>query len=156
MSEMSKHRFLVTIESEIDQATLEDALKQHDITAVVITDDLMPALKWLTGHDTCPASVSMWCHLQRIPQLRGHPSAPMDDRDFASCYRMLRAIPGWRERIRDMHDLDDSWTVLVAEWSELERVYEAVLAARSAEEDLELRRQLKRRLIDCAWRGMGK
>ena len=142
-----KHRFAVTIRSIADEKIIMDALKEQRIE--VVPSESVPALMWITQRDTCPASVTLWCLLQGVPQAMAYVSAPLDEEEFASCYRLLRAVPGWRERIGEMATID-RWRVLVEEWDDLERLYEQI--ARD-EDNVATRRRLRRRLRECAWSG---
>lgn len=148
----TQHLFQVTFDSDVDAASIERALREHGIEAKIVGDDLAAALKWITSHDTCAASISMWCTLQRVPLPQGYASVPINDADFGRCYRMLRSIPGWRERIGEVHDVD-GWSSLIEDWGELERLYEQIDSTRNYAEEIEARRRLCRRLRECAWRG---
>lgn len=152
MSEPKRHQFLVTFESDVDLTMVTGVLRNHGITATVISEDLKASLAWITSRDTRAASISMWCRLQGVPQPHGYASVPVDEEDFASCHRLLRVVPGWRERVGDMSDVD-GWSALAAGWEQLERLYDRIDMARSTVEEMDARRALCRGLRECAWRG---
>lgn len=76
--------------------------------------------KWLAGPDTGSSSKFL-CY--RLAGMQTYPvSAPSDPADFGRCYRLLQAIPGWRERINELSDIP-AWAPLVKHWDELEQLY---------------------------------
>lgn len=49
---------------------------------------------------------------------------PADPSDFGRCYRLIRAVPGTREKLHLLKDKSKYWNLLVDSWDELERLYE--------------------------------
>lgn len=84
--------------------------------------------KWLSGPDTGMSSETLCRALAKIAQLRVE--TPRDASDFGRCYRLLKAIPGWRERIGEMRVLA-GWAPLVDAWDDLERLYEEARESRA-------------------------
>lgn len=87
--------------------------------------------KWLEGPDTGASSRTLCRALAHGPDVV-HQSIyfPLDDDDFGRCYRLLKAIPGWRARIGEVRNLK-GWAPLVDAWDELERLYEEELRSRN-------------------------
>jgi hypothetical protein len=84
--------------------------------------------KWLNGPDTGTSS-RMICNTLSPKDSRAlydvdsqFGTVPLDPSDFGRCYRLLKTIPGWRQRIGEMHDVP-GWAPLVAAWDELEALY---------------------------------
>jgi hypothetical protein len=78
---------------------------------------------WPRCGDVGTSSMALWNHFQR-----GHapcPNAPVDPDDFGRCYRLLHApwAATWRERIDEMVVYPE-WGPLVAQWADMERLYE--------------------------------
>ena len=80
--------------------------------------------KWIAGPDTGMSSKTLCRALAHGPNVV-HLSidTPRDSGDFGRCYRLLKAIPGWRERIGEVRHLE-GWAPLVDAWDELERLFE--------------------------------
>lgn len=47
---------------------------------------------------------------------------PHDPSDFNRCYKLLEAVPGYREQLPKMKAVSNTWKVLVEHWSELEEL----------------------------------
>lgn len=82
--------------------------------------------RWAAGPDTGLSSLTIWSTLMGRPNDR--PSYPYDPSDFGRCYRLLHAIPGWRERIGEMAAVP-GWERLASAWDELEAIYRRDLAS---------------------------
>ena len=48
---------------------------------------------------------------------------PHDSNDFGRCYRLLQAMPEWKERIKEMACLGKVWEKIADAWLELEALY---------------------------------
>lgn len=83
--------------------------------------------KWLRGPDTGASSETLCRALAHGPDVvHQRIDVPRDASDFGRCCRLLKAIPGWRDRIGEMRHLAD-WAPLVDAWDDLERLYEEKL-----------------------------
>lgn len=47
---------------------------------------------------------------------------PHDPSDFNRCYKLLEAVPGYREQLPKTKAVSNTWKVLVEHWSELEEL----------------------------------
>lgn len=54
----------------------------------------------------------------------GFQNHPSDPADFRRCILLLKAVPEWRGRIREMGVVSDVWERLVLKWDELEDLLE--------------------------------
>lgn len=86
-----------------------------------------PELLWLYGPDVGCSSLTIFSVLNS----RGHSmnsqwrlDIPHDPDDFGRCYRLLNAIPGWRERLPEVAAKYPRWKPYVAAWEELTRLFE--------------------------------
>lgn len=85
---------------------------------------------WLSSEDTGLSSKALYTFFTtgRVPHdpyaPDGDASAPKDPADFGRCFRLLHApwAADWRARIVEMAKFP-SWTKLVHNWDELERLY---------------------------------
>lgn len=87
------------------------------------------ALSWIVGDDTGISSRTIWSVMMGVEYngISG-PRPPADPSDFGRCYRLLKLIPEWRGRLREVAERYPIWGPMVEAWDELERMYEAALA----------------------------
>ncbi len=97
-----------------------------------MNDERAAALQWLLGGDTGMSSKTICAVMAgaKTPPYCG--DVPGDPDDFGRCYRLLKLIPTWRERLQEVADRHKEWGPLVREWTELERMYEAEETRRQA------------------------
>lgn len=88
-------------------------------------------LEWLLGHDTGISSLTICAvlsgnHAVAATVARGYFGAdiPHDPADFGRCYRLLQAIPEWRERLGEVADKHSIWRPFVREWDAMTALYE--------------------------------
>jgi hypothetical protein len=79
--------------------------------------------RWWEGPDTGASSKALWRVLRGLDRPGEARAYPHDADDFGRCQRLLKAIPGWRERIGEMA-LAPGWGKLVEHWDELEKLYD--------------------------------
>lgn len=79
---------------------------------------------WMSGPDTGLSSMTLCRALAGLPV--NDPAFPYDPEDFGRCYRLLKAIPGWRSRIGEMSRVP-GWENLAPSWDGLEKLYEEEL-----------------------------
>lgn len=53
---------------------------------------------------------------------------PLDPDDFKRCYKLLKAVPEWKERLREMDSVSPVWKNLVENWNKLTEMYEQNVA----------------------------
>lgn len=82
---------------------------------------------WLRSDDTGLSSKFMAYVLAGGPAIRPNdqPAYPHDPNDFGRCYRFLRAVPEARGSLAKMAEHGKVWAALVANWTELEKLYES-------------------------------
>jgi len=56
------------------------------------------------------------------------PHYPHDPDDFGRCYKLLEAIPEWKEELPDLATLSEPWSKLVENWDTLTEMYEQNVA----------------------------
>lgn len=98
--------------------------------ATTVTDSVQQrALQWITSRDTGISSETIWSVMMGCPKARGIMGAdvPHDPADFGRCYRLLKAIPEWRERLAEVAQQYSEWTPLVREWPHLTKMYVAAM-----------------------------
>ena len=57
-------------------------------------------------------------------------STPRDPSDFHRCYKLLKAVPEFRERIKEVGEKFPHWKPIADNWDELERLFEEELFGR--------------------------
>lgn len=80
------------------------------------------ALAWITNGDTGTSSETIWSVLMGRRPKRA--DIPHDPADFGRCYRLLKVMPSWRERLPEVAGAYPAWKPLVEAWDELTRLYE--------------------------------
>ena len=80
---------------------------------------------WISSTATGTSSKTIWQTLSGIfiPDLRWH-DVPHDPTDFGRCYRLLKVMPEWRERLSEVADKYPTWAPFVREWDRLTAMYE--------------------------------
>lgn len=86
--------------------------------------------EWIKSWDTGKSSESIWRWMQGMGG--DHKSIPHDPADFGRCYRLLKAFPEWRARIREMGNAVPVWRALAYAWDNLEKLYEEELSSGTA------------------------
>ena len=93
-----------------------------------ISDIQQRAFKWIAHGKVGISSQTIWEVMLGIVMEgrsnRCRYSVPYDPTDFKRCYLLLQEIPEWRERLPEVALIFPEWEPLVANWSELERLYE--------------------------------
>jgi hypothetical protein len=62
--------------------------------------------------------------LMRRVSPHGHMDIPYDPDDFGRCYRLLKVMPSWRERLAEVAAVCPQWAPFVEAWGELTALYE--------------------------------
>ena len=78
--------------------------------------------EWIIGGDTGISSQTIWTVLTGTPLKGG--DIPHDPSDFGRCYRLLKAIPGWGDRMQEVADASPKWNPLVREWDKMTELWE--------------------------------
>lgn len=90
--------------------------------------------EWLVSYHTGMSSLAIAARMLAGHNVRSPYSSsyPRDIGDFYRCTLLLARIPEWRRRIGDMADVSATWARLAEHWDELERLYFASDAVRTA------------------------
>jgi len=83
---------------------------------------------WAENGEHGTSSKTMFNHLSRGLQVRrikndrlGH---PCDPDDFSRCYKLLQAVPQWKNKLSELKTLSLVWEKLVDNWDRLTSMYE--------------------------------
>lgn len=77
---------------------------------------------WLAYGETGLSSKTMWNYFMlRQTSPVNH---PYDPDDFSRCYKLLIAVPEWKERILELSKLSTAWKNLSENWDKLTQMYE--------------------------------
>lgn len=82
------------------------------------------AIGWLSNGDTGISSETIWSVMMGRPVKERHWNMPRDPDDFGRCYRLLKIMPSWRERLPEVSAKFPGWKPLVDAWDELTALYE--------------------------------
>lgn len=98
--------------------------------------------EWIESRDVGVSSVTIWSVMTCKPSpLRGEYDAPHDSADFGRCYRLLKIVPQWRNRLNEVAAACPSFAPLVPEWGRLTEMYERAL---TTNDGTELSAEIKR------------
>lgn len=79
------------------------------------------AIWWWNKGQRGASSETMWfCFRGQITR-REH---PYDPDDFSRCYKLLKAIPEWKNELHKLKEISDVWGKLVDNWDKLTEMYE--------------------------------
>jgi hypothetical protein len=81
---------------------------------------------WICGCDTGTSSKTIFSVMTGSPT--GRADIPYDPDDFGRCYRLLKLIPEWRQRLGEVSEKYSKWIPLVEHWDELTDLYESGLS----------------------------
>lgn len=77
---------------------------------------------WITNGHVGNSSQTIWSFFMGVKDFRiNH---PYDQDDFSRCYKLLEAVPEWRERILELSSLSTAWKNLSKNWDKLTEMYE--------------------------------
>jgi len=83
-------------------------------------------IEWLNGEDTGMSSrfmVAVLTGTKWVDDFDAQPH-PHDVSDFGRCYRMLNAIPQFKNDLDKLKPYGDVWPKLIDNWDEMTRLYE--------------------------------
>lgn len=80
------------------------------------------ALWWIANGEVGMSSKTMWnCFMGSKKYPINYPSDPDD---FKRCYKLLQAIPEWKDELHKLKPLSPKWSNLVDNWDTLTEMYE--------------------------------
>lgn len=80
------------------------------------------AMWWMANGETGLSSKTMWnCFMDKADFPINHPSDPDD---FSRCYKLLKAVPEWKDELYKLKPLSPAWSNLVDNWDELTDMFE--------------------------------
>ena len=80
-------------------------------------------IEWFVTGDTGIFSEAMVDRFMGIDTKRNYGDHPHDSSDFGRCYRLLEAVPEFKNRISEMATRSNEWAALVYHWDELTELY---------------------------------
>lgn len=63
---------------------------------------------------------------------RPYSNHPLDPDDFKRCYKLLEAIPEWKQQLHIMRNVSDVWDRLIDNWDKLTELYEDMIISKKA------------------------
>lgn len=80
------------------------------------------AMWWIANGRVGLSSKTMWeCLMGQNPSRAYYPHDPDD---FSRCYKLLQAVPEWKNELNKLKPLSRQWTNLVDHWDKLTEMYE--------------------------------
>jgi len=79
------------------------------------------AYQWTVSGDTGLSSKAIWAAMMGVESAGDYPHDPSD---FGRCYRLLKLIPEWQERLPEIAKAHPHWQPLVDRWDEMTALYE--------------------------------
>jgi len=80
------------------------------------------AMWWIANGHVGLSSKTMWLHF--MGQKNGQINHPYDPDDFSRCYKLLEAVPEWKDRILELSTLSKPWENLAKNWDKLTEMFE--------------------------------
>jgi hypothetical protein len=81
------------------------------------------AMWWRNYGETGASSKTMWNCFMQTPG-KFEINHPYDPDDFKRCYKLLQAIPEWKNEMHRLKQLSSAWDKLVDNWDKLTEMYE--------------------------------
>lgn len=110
------------------------------------TQEKQAAIDWIVSRDTGLSSIAIWAVMMGAQDKGGH--RPLDPADFGRCYRLLKAIPSWRERLPEMVDHHPAWGPLVRHWDKMTKLYEEELQGPSLPKLWDFMRKIEPKILE--------
>lgn len=83
---------------------------------------------WAINGEHGISSKTMFNHLSEKLQVgrlsNSYECTPSDPDDFKRCYKLLQAVPQWKERLCELKTISPTWEKLVNNWDKLTEMYE--------------------------------
>lgn len=71
---------------------------------------IQKANEWIVNDDTGISSIVIFAVMMGVPVVNLHnKSTPRDPSDFGRCYRLLKLIPDWENRLEELRKVDYSY-----------------------------------------------
>lgn len=81
------------------------------------------AINWILSDDTGISSKVIWGVMMKAEKYyRSY--TPSDPSDFGRCYRLLKLIPEWEERLEELRVAGEKWGVFVDNYKKMCELYE--------------------------------
>ena len=80
------------------------------------------AVFWMANGETGMSSKTMWNCFMGSPEFTVN--IPYDPDDFSRCYKLLQAVPEWKNELHKLKPLSKEWSNLVDNWDKLMSMYE--------------------------------
>lgn len=84
---------------------------------------------WAVNGEHGMSSKTMFNHLSKgLTGVRSvenrYSTTPSDPDDFKRCYKLLQAVPQWKNKLNELKSLSPVWEKLVDNWGKLTEMYE--------------------------------
>lgn len=80
---------------------------------------------WMSNGERGISSETIWGRMMGFRIVKYGESHPHDPDDFSRCYKLLQAVPEWREKLQSvMKPVSPQWSILVDNWDKLTEMYE--------------------------------
>lgn len=96
--------------------------------------DYKAMAEWATGRST---GASATCIARHLMGLKSDGSYPHDGGDFGRCEALLEAVPGLRDQLSKMVEVNKYWAALVPRWSEIKASHDQYKLIQSIVRNLE-------------------
>ncbi len=84
----------------------------------------MTPQEWITTGEVGISSKTIWACLMGVPfSCNTHFDIPSDTDDFQRCFKLLKDVPGFRERLPEVGAWFPKWKPLCERWDELEKLW---------------------------------
>lgn len=87
-------------------------------------DGFPPEERWIGDGDTGTSSLTIWAVLMKRVSPDGNFYYPLDPDDFGRCYRLLKIMPEWRNRLGEVAEAYPPFAPFVREWDRISALYE--------------------------------
>lgn len=83
------------------------------------------AMWWIKEGEQGKSSIAMWRCFMDSYSPNDQWDNPSDPDDFKRCYKLLQAIPEWKNQFNKLKKLSPQWNNLVDNWDKLTEMFEA-------------------------------
>jgi hypothetical protein len=99
--------------------------------------------EWFRGRDIGTSSLTIYSVFMHTDSPHSGYDVPHDPSDFGRCYRLLKLMPSWKDRLDEVAAKFPKWKPFAERWSELTALYEEELPSGSAPKLYKLMQELR-------------
>lgn len=78
--------------------------------------------EWILSDDICNSSKTIWAVMMKVEFKNS--CVPFDYKDFGNCYRLLKWIPEWKNRLNEVSNKYPVWKEVILNWDYLTFLFE--------------------------------